>query len=450
MTDAAEEWRGWWWLPGAEDRAVPGTLHRNDNGEVELRLVGGFSVEILTPTDDPQISTVSFGGVWPIILGNSGGQLFTLLKCSATRTSGGFAANIVEQNVSALRALRGIHLKEPNEPIFDSATFEVEYMLGWSTQSTMSATVQYHGGARWSGHQTASTEPAADLIAKHDGLDYRFSVAFTQFRVDNHARANERRLTTREWGQLTVTAPSPASFERFDHVSKAIMDMQTLVAHAPAGVLRYLATYTPSEDHPSHRSDPLEVEVFGKMIHQPRSGLQETQRVEYLFTVHDQPFDQVLPRWLDIHERSWLACSMLFGLSYIPAGYTTSRLLTAATAAESLHRSLHPGTNTYFKARLEDLANRPDPTAVEMLISDVPAWAEYIKRQRNGMAHGDRDRLDAGTGRMAFDALEVTKALLGLVLMSELDLSADVQRRAVQLQYLAIQIREFNEALAQS
>ena len=40
------------------------------------------------------------------------------------------------------------------------------------------------------------------------------------------------------------------------------------------------------------------------------------------------------------------------------------------------------------------------------------------------MAHGDRERIGSDDAGMAFDALEVTFALLGLVLLSELGLSA--------------------------
>jgi hypothetical protein len=101
-----------------------------------------------------------------------------------------------------------------------------------------------------------------------------------------------------------------------------------------------------------------------------------------------------------------------------------------------------------FKDRLLALAAMPDQEAVGTLINDVPKWAKYIKEQRNGMAHGDRERIGSDEAGMAFDALEVTFALLGLVLLNKLGLPHEVQRRAASSQYLHLIVERFNKALA--
>jgi hypothetical protein len=256
-------------------------------------------------------------------------------------------------------------------------------------------------------------------------------------------------------------------FRDFDRIAKAIMDLMTLAAHAPAGVIKETLSFTPPDAHaaPGHRVS-IDVDVMGRQIHHPKPGPNETARAEYLFTLDDIPFADVLPRWLDLHESTWLGCSTLFGLRYIPQGYTTARLLAVATAAEAMHRGLFPEaarlppeefealrdrvmgafegkddeakvTRAFlydvlynemkYKERLLALAATPDQDAVRALISDAPKWAKYIKEQRNGMAHGDRDRLGSEEGSLVYDALEVTFALLGLVLLSKLRLSPEVQ-----------------------
>ena len=101
-----------------------------------------------------------------------------------------------------------------------------------------------------------------------------------------------------------------------------------------------------------------------------------------------------------------------------------------------------------YKERLLALAAIPDQEAVGALIGDVPRWAKYIKEHRNGMAHGDRDRLGSEDASMVYDALEVTFALLGLVLLNKLGLSPEVQRRAGSAQYLHLIVERFNKALA--
>ena len=100
-----------------------------------------------------------------------------------------------------------------------------------------------------------------------------------------------------------------------------------------------------------------------------------------------------------------------------------------------------------YKERLLALATLPDQQAVAHLISDLPKWAKYVKAQRNGLAHGDRERLDSDSVHMVFVTLEVTKALLGLVLLKKVGLSNEVQRRAANLFYLSQIVSEFNKAL---
>src|SRR6266849_6495078 len=156
-------------------------------------------------------------------------------------------------------------------------------------------------------------------------------------------RANERSLAHREWAELTVTSPQPTKFRDFDRIAKAIMDLMTLAAHAPAGVIKETLRFTPRDAHSvsDHRTS-IYVDVMGRQIHQPKPGPREAASAEYLFTLDDIPFADVLPRWLDLHERTWFACSTLFGLRYIREGYVTARLLAVATAAEAIHRGLFP------------------------------------------------------------------------------------------------------------
>jgi hypothetical protein len=442
---ADRQWRWHWWLPGREEESVPGTLvQRANDGDIALLLIGGFNVEVLTPLSEHH-AAVSFQHAWPMIHGACAGERFTLLQCLARHTSGGLWGNVSEQDVSALRVLRGIHLTDPDEAVFDSATLAVEYLLGWTRKTTLNATVELNEW-KWTGHQTVTTTPADDLTACHDGLDYILSVVFNQFRVDDRPRTNERSIASREWAELRIASPEPVGFTALDSTTKAVTDLMTLVAHAPAGVIRETLWFTPSDAHPSGnpRRTSVDVEVLGQPIHRPRPGDNESDQMDYLFTLDDTAFSKVLPKWLNFHQQTWLACGMLFGLSYIPGGYTQARLLTAASAAESLHRSLHPQPKKVdFRRRLELLAAEPDGEAVNALIGDVPGWAKYVTEQRNGVAHGDRDRLDAIAGRLVLDATEVTKALLGLVMLKRMDLSAEVQRRAAALPYLATHVEEF-------
>jgi hypothetical protein len=444
---ADSEWRGRWWLPDKTDDVMPGTLiQREQDGEVLLKLIGGFSNVVLNPVSrsDSAISyEPEFVDEFPIILGESAGELFTLLRCIPLHSGRGL------QDIRVMRALRGIHLTEPDQEVFDSVEIQIEYLLGWTRTTTLKGAVELANG-NWAGKQSATTTPVDDLTVTHGGSDYRLSIVFNQFQIKNRPRANERSLANLEWAELAVKAPQRTTFREFDGIAKTIMDLMTLVAHAPAGVIEETLWFTaPDTSATLENRTSQAVQVMGRQIHQPKPGPSETGDAEYLFTLDDIPFADVLPRWLDLQVRTWLGCSTLFGLRYIREGYITARLLTVATAAEAIHRGLFPNaTRMTFRERLLALAAIPDQEAIETLISDVPKWATYIKERRNGIAHGDRDRIGSEEAGIVFDALEVTIALLGLVLLSELGLSPDVQRRAASSQYLNLIVARFNKGLA--
>lgn len=131
---AEREWRGQWWLPDKLDGIMPGILTQSENGDVLLKLIGGFSNTNLIPVRETA-STISyepeFVDEFPIILGNSAGEPFTLLQCNPVHTGGR------KQDIRVLRILRGIHLNEPDEDVFDSVVLKIEYLLGWTRATTM-------------------------------------------------------------------------------------------------------------------------------------------------------------------------------------------------------------------------------------------------------------------------------------------------------------------------
>jgi hypothetical protein len=66
---------------------------------------------------------------------------------------------VSEQTLTAMRGLRGIHLARADEPIFDAAHLELEYLLGWVGQTTMHGERVLEKG-RWTGEQTVRAKPS--------------------------------------------------------------------------------------------------------------------------------------------------------------------------------------------------------------------------------------------------------------------------------------------------
>ncbi|MBW1640048.1 hypothetical protein G3H63_13345 [Microbacterium resistens] len=81
-----------------------------------------------------------------------------------------------------------------------------------------------------------------------------------------------------------------------------------------------------------------------------------------------------------------------------------------------------------FRERAIDLASRPDAEAVAEIIPSVESWARRLRDARNNLAHTGNENGDEDIFRLEW----VTSSLIALVLMAELGLSPDTQRRAAK------------------
>jgi ApeA N-terminal domain 1 len=468
-----------WWIPGAPDDAKPGTLHYRDDGQLKVELIGGFSLSVLVPAADGVWAAEEREPLFPVIHGMCGAEPFTLFDAVAVHTSGGLFGDITDQSLNALRGLRGIHIASTAERIFDSAEVQLEYLLGWTGQTTMKASVTRDEG-RWTGEQTAQSTPAGEQDAAYGAMTLTLRVPHTQFRFDEDPRASQRTVSSTEWAELEVASPEPLSLDGFGQVIKAMADLMTLCAHAPSGALKRTLQFTGSPEHPAPAGRRGEVEIMGRQVHQPAPDSGSPARVEYLFTLADADFATVVPVWLALYERTSTACGVLFGLKYIGQGYASTRLLSAASSAEALHQSLHdsapypeddfrellnkalsafPGkdkksksvrkfirerltNHMTYRERVLALASIPDQEAVASLIPDVETWAGLLKEARNSAAHAGKAPSSAEelarTVGLQHALTEVTYALLSIVLMAELGLQAQVQRRAASAQSFMI------------
>ena len=99
-----------------------------------------------------------------------------------------------------------------------------------------------------------------------------------------------------------------------------------------------------------------------------------------------------------------------------------------------------------LKARYLELATKADSEAVAALLTDVDIWAQWLRDARNAIGH-------LNTGELAekvpdedarYRLVYITRALLHLIVLSELGISADTQRGLVndEWNYSAEQFRD--------
>jgi ApeA-like protein len=168
-------------LPGSD--AVAGTLHNLDDGHLRLELTAR-----LYPVDGEEF----------MLLGETRDGPVTLLQCLTEQTT------IDGQDINVGQCLRGLHLASPDEARFTSTTLRIEYLLGWlGDRTTFGLTIEEEDGRR-AGQQTVTTKPLDDLVVTVGDFEFTFAVVFDPFKQERHGRANELRMVSTEWCELTI------------------------------------------------------------------------------------------------------------------------------------------------------------------------------------------------------------------------------------------------------
>ncbi|MBN8204884.1 hypothetical protein JF550_02805 [Microbacterium esteraromaticum] len=147
---------------------------------------------------------------------------------------------------------------------------------------------------------------------------------------------------------------------------------------------------------------------------------------EFRFRCAELSFVQIVPDWIRLRRRAADACNVFFGLQYARPTYAEARLLLVAIVAEALSVGLGGTDGVSYRMRLRGLAAIPDQQAIADVVPDIEAWARDLHRARNTLAHTGNDDAE----RDIFELECATSSVISLVLMAELGMPADVQRRA--------------------
>ncbi|MFF9406582.1 HEPN domain-containing protein [Streptomyces anandii] len=482
---AERQWRGEWWVAGEQEHSCPGTLYYSEDGRLRLELIGGFDITIREPLPEGNGYSIKYETrEVPIIHGLCSNEEFTLLDNNATHTSGFgiFRGSIAKQDWTSIRALRGVHVQDLSEPIFIRAHLQLERLLHWSARSTFELErILEEGKSVRDGK--VGTRPVEPVVADCGDVKVSLRLRSTLFDYKHRVIDNSRNLEAREWATLTISPSTPVSCKEFDEIEKDLQDLLTLSSYAPCGALERSIVFETSDTHPGSDRHPNEVEVMGRQIYRSQTGMKNPRPHEFIFSLADMEFTELIPRWLSLKSKARLGCNILFGLRYIEKGYVGTRLLGVATAAENIHRSLRSTSTPLAKAeyrrlkrklmaaitdepeelqefvkmglrnnpsyndRMLELASIPNTEAVDILLGDREGWARMLKNARNNLAHANERSSQDSDPSPAYLLLEVTYALLCLVLMAELGISAEAQRKAVQGQRIGGVSRQFRAHL---
>jgi hypothetical protein len=388
---------------------------------------------------------------WQIIHGESSAAKITLIDSIATNSNGPFIGSYTDQTVEASRALVGIHLDDLESPCFTGINLALENLLTWSSQSAYSASLALKE-SKLTGDGTINIRPVGETIATLEpGIEISLEHSHT---LPNFTHT--RRVTTamsKEEAYFKIRSMEPKSLKDITLYTKALQDLITLASNRASGII-YQELRAPQSNKP--------ISLYSKQVAKLDSEAKAQRPNEQLFTLKDISFPDFLPKWLELEKRLGASCNMLFGLRYITNGYVESRLLTAVTAAEALHRELDPApemparrlryarrkvlkavpedmrawlesklahNEPSLQARLNRLASRLHEPLKSKLLPDAGRWASYASKARNSLAHRG---IANPSPEQLYAITEVTAAVVMFVLLVESGVDAETINKSLR------------------
>ncbi|CAM4044865.1 HEPN domain-containing protein [Helcobacillus massiliensis] len=463
--DEAAEWAGLWWLPDGHGERISGILRYDPEDGLALELVGAFEDRI---TSNPAPGkTVCHEGIrtWDVIYGAAQQREITLLGCVPTSGMRARSARVMSpdrQTVRATTAIIGAHVGGEEDTVFSAAELSVEDLGRWAASSVFEASYGAPEG-KLDGTGSITVKPVEAQTVVVEGTEYRLSHTHTLPFFDQRKGGATARM--RETVSVRVTPAEPFSFSAALEAASMVQDLIALAMHRAAGVIWLQLEVAGTESVlPDGRLMPCRrADVLYPFAALGKHDAKAIDHHQVLFTCELLPFEEVVPRWCEAHNRLQAATNMILGLRYAPARFIENNLLTAVGAAEALHRGLGVDEKPFpkeefsamrdamlgqipeehrsrFKAairndptlreRLHDLAKRPDEKAIALLVPDVAHWAKRTARARNDLAHEGRAQSHSFEELIAI--VEVTTAIVILNLLYELGLTPERQRMIVQ------------------
>ncbi|WP_123356733.1 HEPN domain-containing protein [Frigoribacterium sp. PhB160] len=440
----------------------PGNLTISDQGDITLDLVGGFDLSIRTPLETGGWAVSADERPMPLIHGRANNQDITLQEAwtrKSTTYGFGFSNGPDVHLIGANRAFIGTHI-DPDEPaVWQGAWVQLENLVTWlGTESIRQSAEIRRGSAAFAAVPDRSVvvqDWTYTAVKRHGGFDFDLQ----------RGDASVVGLTST---RLRIDAPSPCTIETLDEHVKAFMDLLTLAAGTACGVVSM--SVIPARAPASADSRPQasnDIPTYVRHIHQaiPLAPAPSDWR----FTCDDRPFEELVSKWVPLQRTARGGTSAYFGNYYDRPGYTESRALLTAIAAEATHRSLditpperdidatvfesrlrraldamtsdeeriwvrrklrNNPTSPSFRQRMRSILEQVDASTVGAIMSDSDQWLSDITKTRNGLAHEA-----VGLGDRLLELEQATDATVAAYLMALLGLNAEAQRRtATRLQ----------------
>jgi hypothetical protein len=395
------EFKGYWWLPGAEEDKLSGDL-RIERGRARLDVLGSFGQTLLSETPREKTYSLDPSDQDRVLGISSGGKRITLERLS----SGDTAISIPGLRTASYHAevaIVGEHFAHGRRVAFDEIAIELTDLNEWTGVSGFELSTEFErldpGGSMGFASLAAryeAPEPIQIPIYRGEEMSIRFAA------VTNGLRGETDHLDIRQKAALHLYFKRKAGLEKILERVAQIRNFLTLAVGRPVSVLAGAGFLEPAVSGRARAARPIQ--IYRELVHNPEPPPGRRRAGEMFFSLAQArpEITTVIRRWLGRQRRLEPVFNLFFGSIYHPSLYLEVRFLAFAQALETYESRRRRSTSKRsLREKMRALLGDSKTVTRQIVGPEVEDFLDLLMDTRNYYTHYN-PRLEAraasGTG----------------------------------------------------
>jgi hypothetical protein len=438
------EGQGHWWLPGREDKKVPGTITFDSEKGGTLSLIGALShwmdhAEVVPlegggVTLEPTSGTDEDSGSYPRIHGQVNGKAVTLEDAFQTHSSMNLLfGEASEERIFVNRLFTELWWRESESPATTALTINMAYLNDWAVEKPIGERHIFSEDESLPLRRELDVEQRPDRVVDLDSGG--------TLTLKHHIGISGRRSTERSLSQAYSVRIDFTTLTPIDDAVDVASDFQDLVSIATGRNAEYQQVFGYHPDLKRTRDSeddtkdlPFPFQLFATWNVRDRATKRdEIQRHELFFTFDDLGGMAGIARWMHTAQQYRSTLGRTMAIRARDGMLMSDRLLNYTAALEGFDRQKTGVTTNDLPARLRrcvELAGEP----FKALIGHVPWWVEAVTWHRNDIAH-HLGREPRGPAVQQHYLSESLYWLAAYVMLREADVPQEVYARIAKHQH---------------
>lgn len=356
---------GYFWLPGKEEKKIPGMLSIDDGGKIELEIVGHFSDDADLLSDNDDLSRI-IGHV-------EKDGLVTLESCFYINKNISFGG-ISKSKIRVHKVLSGAAWDKDEAVTFNTLSFKVDCLDEWIGISGIN--VDSDWGSKTA---TISYSPPEKIVFSLDnGMKLEICFAYT---FPGFPNITEAKITQRAYFRLD--SEELRDLSEFTTIAFKITNLMCFAMDEVVSLKDVSATSSEIQYDVDGKQHPVQISIYYQSI--PFSEKKpKKNRHEMLFNFGAIKTDaqQVFNNWLNAYEYLYPALNLYFSTKTGSQKYLDGKFLALAQGLETYHR--RTSSETLMEPKSFD-------AVVEEILNGCPK--EHVDWLKGRLMHGNEINL---------------------------------------------------------